>query len=53
MFLQEVQQSDTRADSDGEMLTNSGYRSQPVLDDVQNKSAAARRKTSRLPNDLY
>ena len=31
--LQEVQQSDTRTDGDGNMLINNGYRSQRALDD--------------------
>ena len=31
--MQEVQQSDTRTDGDGNMLINNGYRSQRALDD--------------------
>ena len=53
MSLQEVQQPDTRTDGDGNMLINSGYRSQPALDDFRNESAATRMKASSLPNDLY
>ena len=53
MLLQEVQQSDTRKDGDGNMLISNGYRSQPALDDLQNESAATRMKASSLPDELY
>ena len=52
MLLQEVQQSDTRTDGDGNMLLNNEYRSQPVLDDFQNESAATRIKASSFPDEL-
>ena len=50
--MQEVQQSDTRTDGDGNMLINNGYRSQRALDDSQNESAATRMKASILPDKL-
>ena len=53
MLLQEVQQSDTRKDGDGNMLISNGYRSQSALDDLQNESAATRMKASSLPDELY
>ena len=53
ILLQEVQQSDTRTDGDGNMLINNGYKSQPVLDDFQKESTATRMKASSLPDELY
>ena len=53
MPLQEVRQSDTRTDGDGNILINNGYRSQPALHDFQNESAATRMKTSSFPDELY
>ena len=53
MSLQEVRQSDTRTDGDGNMLINYGYRSHPALDGLQNESAATRMKESSLPDELY
>ena len=53
MSLQEVQQSDTRRDGDGNMLIKNEQRSQPALDDFKNESASTRMKESSLPDKLY
>ena len=52
MSLKEARESDTRTDGDGNMLIYNGYRSQPALDDLQNKSAAIRMEASSLPDEL-
>ena len=53
MLLQEVQQSDTRTDGDGNMLINNECRSQLAFDGFQDESAATRMKASSLLDELY